>query len=206
MEVARYHGMTKQKGANRIAELLSYINLPGELLFRLPRELSGGQLQRLAIARALITAPAFIVADEPLSALDISVQAQLLKLLCELRDRFEMTMLFISHDIVVVKYLCDRVAVMYLGVLVEVAGAQELFENSLHPYTQALIAAAPRLDADRNEKREILEGDPAGTINALPGCPFAPRCRYCQDLCRRERPELVERGTEHWVACHVASP
>jgi oligopeptide/dipeptide ABC transporter ATP-binding protein len=194
--------MSKQEGSDRIAELLSYIDLPEELLFRLPRELSGGQLQRLAIARALITGPEFIVADEPLSALDISVQSQLLKLLCELRDRFEMTMLFISHDIVVVKYLCDRVAVMYLGVLVELARARELFENSLHPYTQALIAAVPRLNADRNEKREILEGDPTGAINALSGCPFAPRCRYCQESCRQERPELVQRGAEHWVACH----
>jgi oligopeptide/dipeptide ABC transporter ATP-binding protein len=106
----------------------------------------------------------------------------------------------------VVKYLCDRVAVMYLGVLVETAGAKELFENSLHPYTRALIAAAPRLDANRNEKRELLEGDPLASINRSPGCPFAPRCRYCQDRCRREKPEMAQRGPDHWVACFIEEP
>jgi oligopeptide/dipeptide ABC transporter ATP-binding protein len=194
--------MNARDAAGRIAELLSYVNLTEEVLSRIPAELSGGQLQRLAIARSLITNPAFIVADEPVSALDVSVQAQLLNLLCELREQLEMTMLFISHDIMVVEYLCDRVAVMYLGTIVEIAPAEELFEHPLHPYTQALIAAAPKLDADRSVKKELLEGDPGNPGHG--GCRFAPRCRLRQAECLTRQPALIRREGEHYAACFAA--
>jgi peptide/nickel transport system ATP-binding protein len=202
-EVGRYHGMSRSAAAERIGELLSYIGLSAEILSRIPRELSGGQLQRLAIARSLITGPEFIVADEPVSALDVSVQAQLLNLLCDLRRRLEMTMLFISHDIMVVEYLCDRVAVMYLGVIVEIAPAEELFLQPLHPYTKALIAAAPKLEGGTGAAEPLLEGDPAASFAIGPGCRFAPRCRFCRDICRTAAPELVKRGEGHYAACHL---
>jgi oligopeptide/dipeptide ABC transporter ATP-binding protein len=202
-EVGRYHGMSRRAAADRIGELLSYIGLSAEVLSRIPRELSGGQLQRLAIARSLITGPEFIVADEPVSALDVSVQAQLLNLLCDLRRRLEMTMLFISHDIMVVEYLCDRAAVMYLGKIVEIAPAEELFLRPLHPYTKALIGAVPKLTPPAEGQEDLLEGDPAAAIAPGGGCRFAPRCRFCRDICRNTEPELLPRGEGHYAACHV---
>ena len=202
-EAARFHGLARGAAGERIRELLGYINLPEETLARLPKELSGGQLQRLAIARSLITEPLFIVADEPVSALDVSVQAQLLNLLYGLKERLGLTMLFISHDIQVVKYLCGRAAVMYLGGIVEEAGAEELFERPLHPYTRSLIAAAPGLGG--------VGGDVAMGDSADPdpwkeqrGCRYASRCALCGGRCLAEPPPLIEGGAGHYVACYKA--
>jgi oligopeptide/dipeptide ABC transporter ATP-binding protein len=199
-EVGRYHGMGKEGTAARIAELLFLIGLSDDMLARYPRELSGGQLQRFAIARALMTSPAFIVADEPVSALDVSVQAQLLNLMRDLRGKASLTMLFISHDISVIEYLCDRVGVMYLGNIVESARADDLFGEALHPYTRALIASAPTLDGHTSNP---LEGDPPNAIDLPAGCRFYSRCSSALDICTHQNPSLVQVSEDHYVACHL---
>jgi oligopeptide/dipeptide ABC transporter ATP-binding protein len=200
-EAALFHGLSRKDAKTRILELLGLINLSDDILSRLPREISGGQLQRLAIARALITNPPFIIADEPVSALDVSVQAQLLNLLYDLKERLNLTVIFISHDIQVVEYLCDRTAVMYMGSIVEIAGAKELFEQPFHPYTRALIAAAPRLEAGGG-KRELLGGDPPSPFESNPGCRFSSRCTHRKEVCLKMQPVLAEGGNGHSVACH----
>jgi oligopeptide/dipeptide ABC transporter ATP-binding protein len=202
-EVAKVHRLSKAEAKERIAGLLSEINLPQDTLHRIPSEMSGGQLQRLAIARALLLTPDFIVADEPVSALDVSVQAQILNLLMDLREKLSLTMLFISHEMTVVRHLCDEVAVMYLGTVVEQAETEELFRNLLHPYTQALMSAIPNIDPDRKMERVILQGDLPSAIDVPPGCPFAPRCIYCTEQCLAERPLLREVAPGHKVACHL---
>jgi len=199
-EVGKYYGMGRSGTSNRIAELLSLINLSEDVLSRGPRELSGGQLQRLAIARALMTNPAFIVADEPVSALDVSVQAQLLNLLCDLRESIGMTMLFISHDITVIEYLCDRVGVMFYGSIVEIAETTDLFTEALHPYTRELIAAAPSLDMGQ---AQVPRNDPSNSIEILSGCRFRARCRSSIDICAVENPPLLQVSESHYVACHL---
>jgi oligopeptide/dipeptide ABC transporter ATP-binding protein len=206
--------MSREQGRERIASLFKDTGLSEELLARWSRELSGGQLQRLAITRALLSEPDLIVADEPLSALDVSVQAQLLNLLEGLRQNHDTSMLFISHDMTVVEYLCDRVAVMYLGRIVETAPADELFNNTLHPYTRSLIAAVPRLDGG-GEERPLLKGETPNpsqksegsleTANRLgtASCLFAPRCPEAAPRCWTEAPvlrELLVPG--HLVSCH----
>jgi oligopeptide/dipeptide ABC transporter ATP-binding protein len=165
--------------------------------------MSGGQLQRLAIARALLLDPAFIVADEPVSALDVSVQAQILNLMLDLREEFSLTMLFISHEMAVVRHVCDRVAVMYLGTVVEEADTEELFDHLLHPYTQALMSAVPSLDLDRKKNRVVLQGDLPSAIDLPTGCPFADRCPRCAPQCRESKPQLRDVGNGHKVACHL---
>ncbi|MFP3090410.1 ABC transporter ATP-binding protein [Treponema sp. TIM-1] len=205
MEVCRYYGMSREQGSERIAALFSDIGLSGDLLNRWPQELSGGQLQRLAITRALLSDPALLVADEPVSALDVSVQAQLLNLLSDLRKSRNLTMLFISHDMTVVEYLCDRVAVMYLGQVVETAPATELFGNTRHPYTRSLIAAVPRLDTVEARDRPAPKGEMPKAAEELPGCPFAPRCPSAQSRCLRERPPVKEIAPEHLVRCFLVS-
>jgi oligopeptide/dipeptide ABC transporter ATP-binding protein len=212
-EAAKFHGLSRNEGQDRILELLGQVNLSADALTRLPKELSGGQLQRLAIARSLITGPVFIVADEPVSALDVSIQAQLLNLLYDLKERLNLTMLFISHDIQVVKYLCDRAAVMYMGGIVEIAGAEDLFTRPLHPYTRALIAAAPKLNAaDGTAREDSVPENPTDSTNppdsANPweewnGCRFAPRCPLRVERCLSEPPPLIEGGDGHSVACHI---
>lgn len=202
-EVAKVHHILQVEAEEKIHYLLKEINLPDDTLHRVPSEMSGGQLQRLAIARALLLTPDFIVADEPVSALDVSVQAQILNLLMDLRQKFSLTMLFISHEMTVVRYLCDRVAVMYLGMVVEQAETEELFQNLLHPYTQALMSAVPTIDPDEKRERVILQGDLPSAIDLPKGCPFAPRCIYCTERCQMERPELREVRTGHKVACHL---
>ncbi|MDR0554406.1 MAG: ABC transporter ATP-binding protein [Treponema sp.] len=211
-EVARFYGLSRKERPDRILELLDYINLSVDVLPRLPKELSGGQLQRLAIARSLITNPAFIVADEPVSALDVSVQAQLLNLLSDLKRRLNLTMLFISHDIQVVKYLCDRAAVMYMGGVVEIAGVEELFTRPLHPYTRALIASAPKLNGEAPYPVDTPDPkdtpDPVDTPDSMNpweawiGCRFAPRCPLRDDRCLSEPSLQAEGGDDHSVACH----
>ena len=202
LEVGRVHGMSVDAARARIEELMDMVHLPPEMLERSPSELSGGQLQRLAIARALVLNPDFIVADEPVSALDVSVQAQILNLIMELRARLQMTMMFISHEMTVVEHICDRVAVMYLGRIVETGPTEALFSNLMHPYAQALISAIPRADPDEVKARIVLEGDIPSAIDLPAGCRFSSRCPRCTEECLKSEPELVDTGRGHLVACH----
>ncbi|MBQ6663263.1 MAG: ABC transporter ATP-binding protein [Firmicutes bacterium] len=201
-EVGRVYKMPEDELNQKIAELLDYIRLPQDMLRRAPKELSGGQLQRLAVARALLLNPSFIVADEPVSALDVSVQAQILNLIIDLRKVYSMTMMFVSHEMTVVEHTCDRVAVMYLGKIVELAPTKELFRNILHPYTKALISAVPRNNPSEVKNRIILEGDIPNAIDLPAGCRFAGRCRECTGICKEVDPPLTDIGGGHYVACH----
>lgn len=202
-EALQVHGLAKGKEARdkRIAELLELVGLRAEHASRYPHEFSGGQRQRIGVARALAVEPEFIVADEPLSALDVSIQAQVVNLLCELRDRLSLTMLFISHDLDVVEYLCDRVVVLYLGRVMEVAPTAELFERPLHPYTQALLAASPKPDPEHTSERIALKGDIPSPVNPPSGCVFRTRCPHAIDACSVERPELRDMGHGRFKAC-----
>ncbi|MDR2700976.1 MAG: ABC transporter ATP-binding protein [Spirochaetaceae bacterium] len=206
MEVCRYYGMSIPEGRERIERLLRDIGLSSDLLNRWPGELSGGQLQRLAIARAIIAEPSLLIADEPLSALDVSVQAQLLNLLDDLRASRSMAMIFISHDMTVVEYFCGRVAVMYLGVIMELITAAELSRNALHPYTRSLRASAPRLDVFKDSVEESatpIHGETPNPHVLIKGCPFAPRCPQAQPFCTDALPELREASPGHWVRCSL---
>jgi oligopeptide/dipeptide ABC transporter ATP-binding protein len=204
MEVCRYYGMGTPEGRTKIGQLLNDTGLSGDLLNRWPRELSGGQLQRLAIARALLSDPSLLIADEPLSALDVSVQAQLLNLLEELRSSRSMMMIFISHDMNVVEYFCDRVAVMYMGHIMELVPATELSGNAMHPYTRSLRASAPRLDVfkDSAAETEMIYGETPDPRSPIRGCPFAPRCGEAKAACTEALPEFRETSPGHGVRCH----
>ena len=197
------HGLAKgrQARAKRIAELLELVGLRAEHANRFPHEFSGGQRQRIGIARALAVEPEFIVADEPLSALDVSIQSQVVNLLCDLRERLKLTMLFISHDLDVVEYLCDRVVVLYLGRVMEVARTDELFERPLHPYTQALLAASPKPDPTIKTVRVPLKGDIPSPIDPPSGCVFRTRCPHAIDACAQTVPPLDEVRPGRWSAC-----
>lgn len=190
----------------QVAELLIMVGLEPRMMVRYPHEFSGGQRQRIGIARALAVRPAFIVCDEPVSALDVSIQAQVITLLMRLREELNLTYLFIAHDLSVVRHISDRVAVMYLGVMAEITSSDELYVNPLHPYTQALLSAVPIPDPviDRKRKRILLSGDVPSPVNPPAGCHFNPRCSVAKDICREESPVLKEVGNEHWVACHRA--
>ena len=205
MEVCRYYGMSVPESRAKIEGLLRDTGLSDDLLSRWPRELSGGQLQRLAIARALLSQPSLLIADEPLSALDVSVQAQLLNLLEDLRASRSMMMIFISHDMTVVEYFCDRIAVMYLGSIMELTTSNELAANALHPYTRSLRASAPRLDVFKSsagERAPPLYGEAPDPRTLIKGCPFAPRCPEAKLTCTWAMPELSEASPGHWVRCH----
>ena len=203
------HGVEKdaRRRADRVRELLSVCGLNPNFADRYPHEMSGGQRQRVGIARALALNPEFIVCDEAVSALDVSIQAQIINLLEDLRDKFNLTYLFIAHDLSVVRHLCQRVAVMYLGRVVELAECDELFDHPLHPYTTALLAAVPVPDPTVEAERAFqpVRGEVPSPINPPPGCVFHPRCPIAIEQCRRQRPELRELRPGHWAACDVIS-
>ena len=199
------HGLAKGKARReRVAELMRVVGLNPYYSNRFPHEFSGGQRQRIGVARALAVEPDFIVADEPVSALDVSIQAQIINLLEDLQEQFNLTYLFIAHDLSVVRHISDRVAVMYLGKLMELTDRDELYKNPLHPYTKALLSAVPIPDPEVEAKRErvILTGDVPSPMNPPPGCVFNTRCPIAGDECRVEIPEWREISPEHWVACH----
>ena len=205
-EPLRVHKLLPDNKAReqRVHELMLQVGLSPRLINRFPHEFSGGQRQRIGIARALAVNPKFIVCDEPISALDVSIQAQVVNLLEDLQDRLNLTYLFIAHDLSMVRHICDRVAVMYLGVMVELAERNELYENPLHPYSQALLSAVPIPDPKGNRKRQriILPGDVPSPINPPSGCRFHPRCPIAKEHCSQLVPEWREVKPSHWVACH----
>lgn len=198
----------KRERIERIGQLLESVNLPREYMTRYPNEFSGGQRQRIGIARALSVNPELIICDEAVSALDVSIQAQVLKLLNKLKEEFGLTYIFITHDLSVVEYLADRIAVMYLGRVVELTTSEELFQNTLHPYTKALLSAIPVADVNQKKKRIPLQGDVPSPVNPPSGCAFHPRCPECTERCKKERPMLVAyqiNGITHHAACHKVS-
>ncbi len=199
------HGMSRAKErSERVRDLLVAVGMSPDHMKRYPHEFSGGQRQRIALARALCLNPRLIIADEPVSALDVSVQAQVLQLLRDLQDELDLTYLFITHDLAVVRYISNRVAVMYLGQIVESAPTEELFSNPKHPYTEALMSAVPVPDPKKRSKRILLPGDVPSPVNPPSGCHFHPRCRYSGGECRHEAPEYRDLSGGHFVSCHQA--
>jgi len=207
-EPLRVHKLFKndKERTERVKELMALVGLSSRLVNRFPHEFSGGQRQRIGIARALASEPLFIVCDEPISALDVSIQAQVVNLLEDLQERLNLTYLFIAHDLSMVRHICTRVAVMYLGVIVELAERNELYENARHPYTQSLLSAVPVPDPKtaRSRKRQVLQGDVPSPINPPNGCRFHTRCPVAVERCSQERPVWRDLGGNHWVACYLA--
>ena len=204
-EVMRVHkvGGDKESRKKLIAEALERVNLQPEYMYRYPHEFSGGQRQRICVAIALVLQPKLIICDEPVSALDVSVQAQLLNLMKKLQKDLGITYIFIAHDLSVVQYMSNRIGVMYLGNMVELATSKELYENPLHPYTEALLSAVPVPVVNGKQDRIILEGDVPSPINPPSGCPFHPRCSKCMEICKQEKPELRALHDGHYIACHL---
>ena len=194
---------TMEERVKRVKEIMELVGMPENMMNRYPHEFSGGQRQRIVIARALVLNPEFVVCDEPVSALDVSVRAQVLNLIQELKKKKHLTYMFISHDLSVVKYISDRIAVMYLGRIVEIAEKNELYNNPQHPYTKALLSAIPIPDVDNKMKREILTGDVPSPLNPPSGCYFHTRCKYATERCKTECPALHDVGNGHMVACHL---
>jgi peptide/nickel transport system ATP-binding protein len=202
LQVQRVARGSEREG--RVVDLLHAVGLDTDHLKRFPHEFSGGQRQRIGIARALALNPQFIVADEPVSALDVSIQAQVINLLQDLQEQFGLTYLFIAHDLSVVKHISNRVAVMYLGKIVELAETHAMFANPRHPYTEALMSAVPVADPDFDQKRIPLAGDVPSPVDPPAGCHFHPRCRYAKAVCRTQPPAYRHLGGEHFVSCHLA--
>ena len=199
------HGIFKKNDAKMqeyVLEIMEECGLAPYFIHRYPHQFSGGQRQRIGIARSLAVKPKFVVCDEAVSALDVSIQSQIINLLLDLKEKDKLTYLFISHDLSVVKYISDRVGVMYLGNMVELAKTEELFQHPAHPYTEALLSAIPTIDADTKKEAIFLEGDIPSPINPPSGCKFHTRCCYCTDICKKEVPEFKEISKGHFVACH----
>ena len=196
---------TPESRRERAAELVEQVGLSPDQLDRFPHEFSGGQRQRVGIARALAVNPDFLVADEPVSALDVSIQAQVINLLSDLKDQLDLTMLFIAHDLAVVEHICDRVAVMYLGKIMELATSSSLYNNPNHPYTEALLSAVPVPEPGHQQKRTVLSGDIPSAINPPSGCVFRSRCPRAEAICATETPELKQIGPDHFSACHLTT-
>jgi len=194
---------SRKEKKERVIQIMSKVGLTADQINRYPHEFSGGQRQRIGIARALATNPEFVVADEPVSALDVSIQAQIINLLQDLQKEFGLTLLFIAHDLSIIKHISDRVAVMYLGKIVEMTSKKELFANPKHPYTKALLSAIPIPNPKFRKKGAILMGDVPSPINLPSGCRFHTRCRYTKDICKEKEPELIDSGDGHYVACHL---
>lgn len=190
---------------DRVKELLQLVGLSPYHVRRFPHEFSGGQRQRIGIARALALNPKFLVCDEAVSALDVSIQAQVVNLFQELQEQFKLTYMFISHDLSVVKHISDRIGVMYLGKMVEMTASDDMFAQPLHPYTQALLSAVPHANPRRLPDRIILEGDVPSPVNPPHGCVFHTRCQYCMPICRETIPEFKDAGNSHFVACHLVN-
>jgi len=203
----RKFGVKTKAGQRKVVgDLLEAVNMRPEYMDRYPHEFSGGQRQRIGIARALCVSPELVVCDEAVSALDVSIRAQVLNLLMSLKKERGLTYIFVTHDLSVVEYIADRIAVMYLGRIVELADAADLYADASHPYTQALLSAIPVADLDHRSNRIILEGDVPNPVNPPAGCPFHPRCRYAMDKCKQEAPRLQDwniRGKRHLVSCHL---
>lgn len=204
-EPLEIHGVAKGRAADeRVAELMTAVGLNPALMRRYPHEFSGGQRQRIGLARTLSLGPRMIVADEPVSALDVSVQAQVLNLLQDLQQKLGLTLIFIAHDLSVVEHISDRIAVMYVGKIVEMADTNTLLRNPEHPYTEALLSAIPPADPDIKVERIRLEGEVPSPANPPKGCVFHPRCRYAQDICKQQEPILQETAPGHFTSCHFA--
>jgi oligopeptide transport system ATP-binding protein len=196
------HGQSRGNAKKRVQELMDVVGLAPEHYNRYPHEFSGGQRQRIGVARALALNPRLIVADEPVSALDVSIQAQVVNLLDDLQDEFSLTYVFIAHDLGVIRHVSDRIAVMYLGKIVELSPAEELYERPIHPYTEALLSAVPIPDPLAQRERIVLEGDVPSPINPPSGCHFHPRCRYATEICQTQAPPLIPHLGGHLAACH----
>jgi oligopeptide/dipeptide ABC transporter ATP-binding protein len=201
-----YGEYSKPQRNERVAELFARVGLRPETIQKFPFELSGGQRQRLGIARALVLSPDVIVADEPVSALDLSVQAQVINLMVDLREALGLTYLFISHDLAIVRHIAHRVAVMYFGRIVEIADRRTIFTSPGHPYTKALIAAVPIPNPRSKRERLVIEGEVPSLLDPPRGCAFHPRCPFAFERCRTESPQLMARGNDHFVACHLDAP
>lgn len=204
-EPMRVHGIggSKEKRTEMIANALKRVNLQPEYMYRYPHEFSGGQRQRICVAKALVMEPKLIICDEPVSALDVSIQAQLLNLMRRLQRETGVTFFFIAHDLSVVQYMSDRIAVMYLGNVVELADSEALYAHPMHPYTQALLSAVPVPVLQTKKERIVLNGDVPSPMNPPTGCPFHPRCAHCMERCKKEKPILREDAEGHLVACHL---
>ncbi len=195
--------MSREEIQQKVADLVKCVGLRPEHVYRYPHEFSGGQRQRVGIARAIALNPEFVVCDEPVSALDVSIQAQVINLMQDIKKEFNLTYIFISHDLRIIKHFCDRVMVMYLGNVVEIGTKEAVYEKRRHPYTQALLSAIPNVKAKEPQERILLTGDIPSPVNPPSGCPFHPRCRYCTERCKTEKPQLRTMADGTQVACHL---